>query len=238
IMSSYELKSESLLKGAVDFINKPVAFEQIQEIFKKLEYVLTHHPKKVLIVEENAKHAKALAYFLESFDVNLEITNDVEHAIKALSTNGVDCVILDMGIPDQRAYDTLEAVKKTPGLESLPIIVFTGKSLSQNEELRIKQYADSIVVKTAHSYKRIIDEVSIFLHLMEENQVGREATTRFSKLGALKDVLKGKKVLVADDDMRNIFSLSKALEKYEMQVVAAVDGREALQKLNENPDID
>ena len=238
IMSSHQVKTESLLKGAVDFINKPFAFEQMQDIFQKIEYVLTHHPKKVLIVEENAKHAKALAYFLETFELNLEISKDVNAAIDSLHDEKVDCVILDMGIPDQKAYDTLEAVKKTPGLENLPIIIFTGKSLSQNEELRIKQYADSIVVKTAHSYKRIIDEVSIFLHLMEENQVGREATTRFSKLGALKDVLKGKKVLVADDDMRNIFSLSKALEKYEMQVVAAVDGREALQKLNENPDID
>ncbi len=238
IMSSHQVKTESLLKGAVDFINKPFAFDQIQDIFRKIEYVLTHHPKKVLIVEENAKHAKALAYFLETFDLNLEISKDVGAAIDSLHDEKVDCVILDMGIPDQKAYDTLEAVKKTPGLENLPIIIFTGKSLSQNEELRIKQYADSIVVKTAHSYRRIIDEVSIFLHLMEENHGERESTPRFSKLGVLKDVLKGKKVLVADDDMRNIFSLSKALEKYGMQVIAAVDGREALQKLNENPDVD
>lgn len=238
IMSSYELKSESLLKGAVDFINKPVAFEQIQEIFKKLEYVLTHHPKKVLIVEENAKHAKALAYFLESFDVNLEITNDVEHAIKALSTNGVDCVILDMGIPDQRAYDTLEAVKKTPGLESLPIIVFTGTSLSKNEELKIKRYADSIVVKTAHSYKRILDEVSLFLHLVEKDKNDSPLIGRHHKLGALDEVLKNKTVLLADDDMRNIFSITKALEKYQMRVIPAVDGKDALQKLRENPGVD
>ncbi len=237
IMSSYELKGESLMKGAVDFINKPVAFDQMPEIFKKIEYVLSHHPKKVLIVEENAKHAKALAYFLETFDVQLEIKNQVNDAIGSLKSEGVDCVILDMGIPDQKAYDTLEEVKKTPGLENIPIIIFTGKSLSQSEELKIKQYADSIVVKTAHSYKRILDEVSLFLHLVEKRDA-EPVANKYHKLGALDEVLKNKTVLVADDDMRNIFSLTKALEKYQMNVIAAVDGKDALQKLNANPKID
>ena len=221
----------------MDFINKPVAFEQMQEIFKKIEYVLTHHPKKVLIVEENPRHAKALAHFLETFDINLEIEEQVDKAITSLSRKDVECVILDMGIPDQKAYDTLDAVKKTPGLENTPIIIFTGKSLSQNEELKIKQYADSIVVKTAHSYKRILDEVSLFLHLMEKRQE-QDSSPRYHKLGALDEVLKNKKVLVADDDMRNIFSLTKALERYEMNVIAAVDGKDALQKLDAAPDVD
>jgi signal transduction histidine kinase/DNA-binding response OmpR family regulator len=238
IMSSHHVKSESLLKGAVDFINKPVAFDQVQEIFKKIEYVLTHHPKKVLIIEENARHAKALAYFLETFDINLEINQQVDQAIDSLKNKNIDCVILDMGIPDQRAYDTLEAVKRTNGLENLPIIIFTGKSLSQPEEMKIKQYADSIIVKTAHSYKRILDEVSLFLHLMEKNKKDDSSASAFHKLGALDDVLKDKNVLIADDDMRNIFSLTRALEKYQMNIIAAVDGKDALIKLKENPDVD
>ncbi|MBT1704777.1 response regulator [Chryseosolibacter indicus] len=237
IMSSLNAKSESLMKGAVNFINKPVAFEQMHEVFKKIEYVLSHHPKKVLIVEENAKHAKALAYFLETFDVNLDIANAVDGAVDSLKNRNVDCVILDMGIPDQKSYDTLEEIKKTSGLENLPIIIFTGKSLSQKEELKIKQYADSIVVKTAHSYKRILDEVSLFLHLMEKDGEENKGS-KFHKLGALDEVLKNKTVLVADDDMRNVFSLTKALEKYQMNVIAAVDGRDALQKLKENPQVD
>jgi signal transduction histidine kinase/CheY-like chemotaxis protein/CHASE3 domain sensor protein len=238
IMSSYEVKSESLLKGAVDFINKPFAFDQMQDIFSKIEYVLTHHPKKVLIVEENAKHAKALAYFLETFDVNLEIKSQIAGAIQSLQDDSVDCVILDMGIPDQKSYDTLEAVKKTPGLENMPIIIFTGKSLSHSEELRIKQYADSIVVKTAHSYKRILDEVSLFLHLVEKSEQTEPAKPRYHKLGAMDEVLKDKTVLIADDDMRNIFSLSKSLEKYQMKVITAVDGKDALKKLKATPTID
>jgi CheY-like chemotaxis protein len=222
----------------VDFINKPVAFDQMQEIFKKIEYVLQHHPKKVLIVEENEHHAKALAYFLETFNVNLEIRNEVGDAIELLKNNNVDCVILDMGVPDRQAYDTLEAVKKTPGLENLPIIIFTGKSLSQPEVMKIRQYADSIVVKTAYSYKRILDEVSLFLHLMEKNNSKDPQPPRYHKLGALDEVLKNKTVLIADDDMRNIFSLTKALEKYQMNVVAAVDGKDAFKKLQASQKVD
>ncbi|GAB3506798.1 hypothetical protein GCM10027341_40450 [Spirosoma knui] len=237
IMSSHKMKNESRLKGAIDFVDKPMAFEQMQEVFKKLEYVVKRDAKKVLIIEDNPKHAKALAYFLETFNVNSELKSSINEGVDALKRKEVDCVILDMGIPDHKAYETLEEAKKNPGLENLPIIIFTGKSLSLSEELRIKKYADSIIVKTAHSYQRMLDEVSLFLHLVDgANQP--EAAREAKKLGALTQVLENKTILVADDDVRNIFSLSKALERYNMTVVAALDGKEALQRLEENPAID
>ena len=238
IMSSFEMKNEGLLRGAIDFINKPITTEQMQEIFQRIEYVLTQHPKKVLIVEENTQHAKALAYYLESFAVNIEVTSKIDQTIASFKERNVDCVILDMGVPDQSSYDTLEAIKKAPGLEGLPIIIFTGKSMSHAEEMHIKQYADSIVIKTAHSYRRILDEVSLFLHLMEKDRKEPLVAPRYAKLGALNEVLKDKTVLVADDDMRNIFSLTKALEKYDMNVIAAVDGKDALQKLKSSAQVD
>jgi signal transduction histidine kinase/DNA-binding response OmpR family regulator/CHASE3 domain sensor protein len=239
IMSSHRLRNESLLKGAVDFVDKPVAFEQLQEVFTKIEDVLSRHPKKVLIVEDNPKHAQALAYFLESFRITSELKSNVDEGIDALQRREVDCVILDMGVPDSTAYATLEAVKKNPGLENLPIIIFTGKSLSMAEELKIKKYADSIIIKTAHSYQRMLDEVSLFLHLVQETKSATgTAATGTGRLGALNQVLRGKTVLVVDDDVRNIFSLSKALEQYQMNVVTALDGKEALQKLAETPQVD
>ena len=140
-----------------------------------------------------------------------------------------------MGIPDKSAYETLETIKKNEGLENLPIIIFTGKNLSKGEESRIKQYADSIVIKTAHSYQRILDEAALFLHLVEENE---NKTPGKLNLGGLQDVLKDKVVLIADDDVRNIFSLTKALEQHQMKVLSAIDGKEALNVLNENPKID
>lgn len=237
MMSVYEAKNESMMRGAVNFINKPVAFENIQDIFKKIEYVLYHNPKKVLIAEDNAMHAKALAFFLENAGVITEVKHTVEESIASLQDRKVDCVILDMGVPDSKAYDMLDNVRKTPGLEDVPIIIFTGKSLSQAEEMRIKQYADSIVIKTAHSYRRLLDEVSLFLHLVEDdkNATGKTVVT---KTMVLKDVLKGKTVLIADDDARNIFSLTKALEQVQMNVVTAIDGKEALKKLESHPETD
>lgn len=241
IMSSHRLKNESRLKGVIDFVDKPMAFEQMQAVFQKIEYVLSRDPKKVLIIEDNAKHAKALAYYLETFNINSELKSNIAEGIDALKRNEVDCVILDMGIPDHNAYETLDEARKNPGLENLPIIIFTGKSLSPAEELEIKKYADSIIVKTAHSYQRMLDEVSLFLHLVEGKKEGSQARSGNGtpkKLGALNQILDNKTVLVADDDVRNIFSLSKALEQYNMTVITALDGKEALQKLADNPGVD
>ncbi len=239
IMSSMKFKQESLLRGAVDFINKPFALEQMQEIFKKLENALSRGPKKVLIVEENQQHAKALSYFLGANSINTDIVTNVAQSIDSLQKNEIDCVILDMGMPDRNAYETLEVIKQNKGLEQLPIIVFTGKSLSQGEENRIKKYADSIVVKTAYSYQRILDEAGLFLHLVEEkNKKNLDKSSNFENLGALRNILKDKKVLIADDDVRNIFSLTKALEIQGMKVISAMDGKEALKILNEDQSID
>ena len=238
IMSSHAMKRESMQKGAVDFINKPFSFEQMKDVFEKLETVLKKDGKKVLIIEENPRHAKALSYFLETFSINSEIAGSVNDGVGLLQKKEVDCVILDMGIPDKNAYDTLDLVKKNPALEDIPIIIFTGKSLSNAEEQRIRQYADSIVIKTAHSYKRMLDEVSLFLHLMEESQKTEQRPLRQQKLGMLNDVLKGKNILVADDDVRNIFSLTKSLEQHGVNVIPAMDGKEALRILDEHKNID
>ncbi|MBG6234837.1 signal transduction histidine kinase/DNA-binding response OmpR family regulator/CHASE3 domain sensor protein [Pedobacter sp. CAN_A7] len=238
MMSSLEMKKESLLKGAVDFINKPVALEQMKQIFQKLEHALSRHPKKVLIVEENKQHAEALSYFLSNYNIHTQVVNSVADSLGALQQQEVDCVILDMGIPDKNAYETLETIKKSEGLENLPIIIFTGKNLSKGEEIRIKQYADSIVVKTAHSYQRILDEAGLFLHLVEEKSTDKVIKPKSDKLGGLYEVLNNKTVLIADDDVRNIFSLTKALEKHQMKVLAATDGKEALQLLKDNPTVD
>lgn len=239
IMSSMKFKQESLLRGAVDFINKPVALDQMQQIFKKLEDALSRSPKKVLIVEENNQHAKALAYFLSTNSINTEIVNDVKESIDVLQKHEIDCVILDMAVPDKGAYETLDTIKQNEGLENLPIIVFTGKNLSKGEESRIKQYADSIVVKTAYSYQRILDEAGLFLHLVEEkNRKSKQNGKSFRRYDELGNILKNKTVLIADDDVRNIFSLTKALEMHQMKVLTATDGKEALKVLNENPQTD
>jgi len=238
IMSSHKLKQESLLKGAVDFLDKPVAFDKIPEVFLRIESIINKEAQKVLIIEDNPKHAKALSFFLESYNINSEIKSEVSEGLDALNKKEIDCVILDMGIPDKQAYEILEGVKKNPGLENLPVIVFTGKSLSIKEEVKIKKYADSIIVKTAHSYQRMLDEVSLFLHLVEDKKDPKDKKDSHKKLNLLNNILFEKKVLIVDDDVRNIYSLTKALEVFKMNVITAFDGKEAIKILGEHPDTD
>lgn len=212
--------------------------DKMSEVFHRIENVLKKEPQKVLIVEENPVHAKALCYFLENFNIHPEIKDKVDDAIISLTKIDRSCVILDMGIQGEESYTALEEIKKTPGLELLPIIVFTGKNLSQMQEGRLKQYVNSIVIKTAHSYQRILDEVLIFLHLAQEKKEATPGSGSFKKLGRLTEVLKDKKVLIADDDVRNIFSLSKALETYGMNIISAMDGKEAFEQVKKDPSID
>ncbi|WP_250255108.1 response regulator [Chryseobacterium sp. Marseille-Q3244] len=237
MMSALHVKKESLMKGAVDFINKPVALDKMTDVFRKIEEALQKGPQKVLIVEENAKHASALSYFLSNFNISLSVENNVEDSVKALTSDLVDCVILDIESAKGNDYHIIESIKSYEGLENLPIIIFTEHHLSKEEELKIKQYADSIVVKTAHSYQRILDEVGLFLHLVEEKNSSAESNTG-RMLGSLTEVLSGKKVLITDDDVRNIFSLTKALEKYKVEVIVAMDGKHALEQIDHNPDVD
>lgn len=236
IMSSFEFKRESLGRGAVDFINKPLLPLQMGSILEKIEAALKRDNNKVLIVEDNTHHAKALAYFLSNHGIKAEMSTDIKESSNALLKKEVNCVIMDMGVPASRSYEALDELKKNDKLSNVPIIIFTGKSLSRSEEQRIRQYADSIVIKTAHSYQRILDEVSLFLHLMDESY--GQKTENLRKKATLDSVLRNKTVLITDDDVRNVFALSKALEKHQMQVITTMDGKEALKVLNENPSID
>ncbi len=236
IMSSFQVKRESLVSGAVDFIEKPLAAEQMDTIFSRIEFYLKKASKKVLIIEDNSKHAQALSYFLGTNKILSVISDTIESGLSSLQKKEVDCVILDMGVPDDKAYETLELMKIEKGLADIPVIIFTGKSLSRSEEMRIKKYADAIVVKTAHSYRRILDEVSLFLHLVEENK--KDNGVPPARLKPLNEVLRNKTVMVADDDVRNIFSLTRVLEQHQLKVVPAMNGKEALEALKQNGQID
>jgi signal transduction histidine kinase/CHASE3 domain sensor protein/DNA-binding response OmpR family regulator len=207
---------------------------KMTQVLQRIEKVLTKEPKKVLILEENKIHARALFYFLENFNIVSEIKSNTDESINALLQKDMNCIIFDMSAENGKLYESLEKIKTTPGLELLPIIIFTQKSLSKLEEGRMRQYANSIIIKTAHSYQRILDEVSLFLHLSQ----GKANTQKYHDLGRLTEVLKDKKVMIADDDVRNIFSLSKVLESAGMHVVSATDGKEALDHLKKNPSVD
>lgn len=233
IISSFEVRNESLLKGAVNFMSKPMAFENMDNVFERIEYYLNRSNRKVLIVEDNARHAQALAYFLGSHNVRMELANTISACVDRLGKDGVNGVILSREAGKEE-LDTLEMIRQNSDLADIPLIVFTGMNISKTEEARLRQYADSIVVKTAHSYQRVLDEVSLFLHVVGESQEKKESNG-FGRLGALDEVLRNKTVLIADDDVRNIFSLTKALEQHKVKVLTAMDGKEALTLASDNP---
>jgi len=236
IMSSYEVRNESLMKGAVDFMSKQALFGNMEEAFGKIDYWLNRNARKVLIVEDNIRHAQALAWFMSSHHLNMEIAATIQESVGLLAKESVHGVILSRAIGKEE-LDTLEMMRKDQSLENVPIIVFTGMNISKGEEARLRQFADSIVVKTAHSYQRVLDEVSLFLHVVSENR-GKGEGNGYGRLGGLEEVLKDKIVLVADDDVRNIFSLTKALEQHKMKVLSAMDGKEALDTAEKGqPDI-
>ena len=233
IISSFEVKNESLMKGAVKFMSKQMAFENMDTVFENIETLLSRSSRKVFIVEDNLRHAQALAYFLGTHDLQMEIATNIGESAEVLKKEGIQGVILSREAGKEE-LDTLEMIRQNAAFENIPIIVFTGMNISKAEEARLRQYADSIVVKTAHSYQRVLDEVSLFLHVVSE---GKEAGagSAMGRLGALDEVLKNKSVLVADDDVRNIFSLTKALEQHKMKVLSAMDGKEALALAEGNP---
>jgi signal transduction histidine kinase/CheY-like chemotaxis protein/CHASE3 domain sensor protein len=233
IISSFEVRNESLLKGAVNFMSKPMAFENMDNVFERIEYYLNRSNRKVLIIEDNARHAQALAYFLGTHDVHMEIAKTIAACVDPLGKDGVHGVILSREAGKEE-LDTLEMIRQNSNLADIPLIVFTGMNISKTEEARLRQYADSIVVKTAHSYQRVLDEVSLFLHVVGESQ-DKKGSNGFGRLGALDEVLRNKTVLIADDDVRNIFSLTKALEQHKVKVLTAMDGKEALALASDNP---
>ena len=232
IISSFEAKNESLMKGAVNFMSKQTVFEHMDDVFGQIEALLSKNARKVVIVEDNLRHAQALAYFLGTHNLRIDIAPSIAQSSEMLQQEGVHGVILSREAGKEES-DTLEMIRENPVFANIPIIVFTGMNISKTEEARLRQFADSIVVKTAHSYQRVLDEVSLFLHVVGGERE-REASDVMSRLGALDEVLKNKTVLIADDDVRNIFSMSKALEQHKMKVLTAMDGQEALQLAAEN----
>jgi hypothetical protein len=170
-------------------------------------------------------------------DVETTDVATAAEALKAIKSNQFDCMVLDLRLPDMSGFDLIEKIQKDLGRTDLPIIIYTGKELTEREESQLRKVADAIVVKEANSPERLLAETALFLHRIEANLP--EPKRRMIQQVMRQDpVLAGKKVLIVDDDVRNIFALSSALETYQMEVLYAEDGLQGVKLLQENPDID
>ncbi|MCW3107245.1 MAG: signal transduction histidine kinase, partial [Segetibacter sp.] len=237
IISGYDKRKEGMELGAFDFIQKPISKEQLQNAFDKIETFVSKKLKKLLIVEDNESQNKAICELVGDGDVKCVAAYTGHEAVELLSKEHFECIIVDLGLPDMTGFDLLEKIKIDAKLKRMPVIVYTGRDLSREESNRLGKLANTVVLKTANSHERLLDETTLFLHRVE-SRLPKEKQNIIRQLHKTDEVLKNKKVLVVDDDIRNIYSLTNILEEEGMECVIAENGKVAVNMLKENGTVD
>jgi len=229
-------RQEALRAGAAGVIDDPPTSETLRAGFAALAGFLDRPVRRLLLVEDDDVQRNAVAELVGAGDdVEVVAVDTSEAALAALDGGRFDCIVLDLKLPKMTGFDLLERLKDDPQHAGVPVIIHTGKSLSRREETRLKRYAESIVVKDAGSPERLLDETALYLH-RPQSALPAENRRMLEQLHHADEVLQGKKVLVVDDDVRNVFALTSALEARGMSVVFAENGREGIERLAENPD--
>ncbi len=238
IISGIERRQQGLKAGALAYLAKPVSKEALDDAFARIATFIEDVPKNLLVVEDDEDQRNAIVELVGHEDVAITAVESAERALEELnSAKHYDCVVLDLGLRDMSGFDFLEKVKSDPAKADLPIIVYTGRELTQSEETKIRRYAETIIVKDVRSPERLLDETALFLHRVE-SKLPEQKRKMLEQLHDSDAVVAGKKVLVVDDDVRNIFSLTSVLEDHGMVVRFAENGKDALRSLEEDPDVD
>lgn len=228
--------------GAVGFLTKPVSREAIGEAFDRLLHFAEGRMRHLLIVDDDADSRAAMRTLLRNDDVTIEEAGSAEEALERMGATTYDCIVLDLGLPGISGIEFLEQLSAAGSIP--PVVVYSGRELSREESLKLRQYTDSIVIKGARSPERLLDEVSLFLHSIQGGRVRQAAVgakaTAASPAASVTDAheLVHRKVLLVDDDMRNLFALSKVLRGWGMHVTMAQDGLKALKALADHSDIE
>ncbi|WP_276497488.1 response regulator [Pontibacter litorisediminis] len=236
VMSAYDKEVIGEHAENEEYLPKPVTLEMLNKAFTSIAGKYGTAIENILIVEDNEIENRAVSELLLAHGLKSTSAYSAEEAERVLAKQKVDCIILDLNLPGMKGYDWMRKVKSQTGLADIPIIIYSGKDLSEEEEAKLKEFANTIIIKNEYSYLRLLDEVQLFLHKVNQKlPQGREFKM---KLHVPEEVLRGKKVLVVDDDVRNIYSLSSLLELHGMEVVAAYNGKEALEKLSTESGVD
>ena len=238
IVSGGDGRQQALRAGAVAFLEKPVAREGLEDAFASLVTFIDRGVRNLLVVEDDETQRKAIVELVGvGDDVNVVAVGSSDEALAALENTRFDCMVLDLKLPGKGGFSLLERVKKSEEHRGVPVIVYTGKDLTRQEETRLKKYAETIIVKDVRSPERLLDETALFLHRVESH-LPPERRRVLEQLHSADAVFQGRKILIVDDDVRNVFALASVLEAYGMEVVYGENGREGLAKLEEHPDVD
>ncbi|MFA5957917.1 HAMP domain-containing protein [Hyphomicrobium sp.] len=225
-------RHHGLARGAYSFLTKPLESRQLKEALRKIGAFSASTTKRLLIIEDDQAERLSISTLLKEGDVEILMAVDGQSAINMLQLESIDCVVLDLKLPDMSGFEILEHMSRQDTMRDIPVIVFTGRELSSDENLLIRQYARTVVVKGVESPERLLDETALFLHRVV-TELPAEKQELLSRLHDTDDYLIGRKVLLVDDDARNIFALSSLLERRGMEVLTATTGLEAIETLNE-----
>jgi len=233
IVSGQDSRQDALRSGAVAYLRKPVDKEALDDAFAAIGEFIDRGVGHLLVVEDDETQRDAIVELIGDDDVEITAVGSSEDALAALEERQVDCMVLDLKLPKMTGYDLLEKVKTDDRYQDLPVIVYTGKELTRKDETKLKRYAETIIVKDVSSPERLLDETALFLHRVEA-RLPRSKRRMLEQLHTADDVFRGKRVLIVDDDVRNVFALTSVLEANGMEVRYAENGLEALEALRED----
>jgi CheY-like chemotaxis protein/signal transduction histidine kinase len=237
VISSDEKSRQAMLHGAMGFLQKPVSPEQLQQAFLKISSALGQPVKSILLIEDDPALQNAVKALLSSEGVSIETAGDGAGALLALKRCQPDLIVLDLGLPDISGFDLLDKMRNHEGVMLPPVIIFTGRDLSLEEYEKLQRYSANVIIKGVRSDERLIEEVARFLHRRVDS-LPLHARNMMATLRDRDALFTDKQVLLVDDDIRNIFSLSGLLEDRGCRVLTARNGAEALELLSRHPDID
>jgi CheY-like chemotaxis protein len=237
IVSGADGRQQALSAGAVAYLQKPVDRESLDNAFSSLASFIDRGVRNLLVVEDDEDQRNAIVELVGGEDVDVVAVGTSDEALAALDETTFDCMVLDLKLPGKGGYALLEQVKKGDRHRNLPVIVYTGKNLTRQEETRLRKYAETIIVKDVRSPDRLLDETALFLHRIE-SQLPPDRRQQLEQLHSADAIFQGRKILIVDDDVRNVFALASVLESYGMEVLYAENGHDGLEKLRANPDVD
>jgi HAMP domain-containing protein/CheY-like chemotaxis protein/signal transduction histidine kinase len=229
-------RQHALAQGAFSFVNKPTTTEGVKAAISRIKEYATPRRKRLLVVEDNPVEQMSITELLGYDDIEIVTASTGSDALATLREQQCDCVVLDLRLPDMSGFDVLQEIKRDSTLSDVPVVVFTGRELSADEDSQLHTMARSIVVKGVESPERLLDETSLFLHrVVTDLPPGKQRM--LERLNSSDDDLIGRKVLLVDDDARNIFALSSVLERRGMLVLTATTGKEAIAMVETTPDL-
>jgi CheY-like chemotaxis protein/CHASE3 domain sensor protein len=237
VISVEDLSEAALQMGAIGYARKPTTREELREVFARLEAKLSQKVKRVLVVEDDALQRESIGRLIGDDDIEITAVERGQEALEKLRTTVFDCMIIDLKLPDMPGNELLKRMAGGDIQSFPPVIVYTGRNLTRAEEADLLRYSRSIIIKGARSPERLLDEVTLFLHKVETDLSSERQ--KMLKMARNRDKLfEGRKILLVDDDVRNIFALTSALEHKGAIVEIGRNGREALEKLEQLPEID